>query len=105
MSLYHVTTDMCRKMARTGNSSSDESDTEVSGQWRRPPPSDDECDETITLKSHHLRSLQRDPNIVLNIRVMMLLCNNKNSHYYRNDNKSVSAFIPHCVCLLLRCIS
>ena len=62
--------DMCRKMARTGNSSSDsESDSEVAGRWRRPPPSDDECDDAVMLKSHQLRSVQRDNNIVLNIRV------------------------------------
>ena len=69
-------TEMCRKMARTGDGSSDsESDTEVAGRWRRPPPSDDECDETITLKSHHLCSLQRDTNIVLNIRVLLAILN------------------------------
>jgi len=66
--------DMCRKMARTGNSSSDsESDSEVASRWRRPPPSDDECDDALMLKSHQLRSLQRDSNIVLNIRVMTAL--------------------------------
>jgi len=61
---------MCRKMARTGDSSSD-SDSEVTGRWRRPLPSDDECDDAIMLKSHQLRSVHRDPNIVLNIRVMI----------------------------------
>jgi len=61
---------MCRKMARTGDSSSD-SDSEVAGGWRRPLPSDDECDDAIVLKSHQLRSIQRDSNIVLNIRVMI----------------------------------
>jgi len=61
---------MCRKMARTGDSSGDsDSDGDVS-RWRRPPPSDDECDDAIVLKSHQLRSGQRDSNIVLNIRVM-----------------------------------
>ena len=66
--------DMCRKMARTGNSSSDsESDGEVTGRWRRPPPSDDECDDAIMLKSHQLRSHQRDSNIVLNIRVVIIV--------------------------------
>jgi len=67
-------TDMCRTMARTGDRSSDsESDSEVAGRWCRPPPSDDECDDAIMLKSHQLRSLQRDSNIVLNIRVMIAL--------------------------------
>jgi len=80
--------DMCRKMARTGDSSSeDEADTEVGGgRWRRPPPSDDECDETITLKSHHLRSLQRDPNIVLNIRVRLPSVMTKCRHHYYCNN-------------------
>jgi len=67
---------MCRKMARTGDNTSDSegSDTEAGGRWRRPLPlSDDECDDAVTLKSHHLRSLQRDQNIVLNIRVYTAL--------------------------------
>jgi len=82
-------TDMCRKMARTGDSSSDaDSDTEVAGRWRRPPPSDDECDETITLKSHHLRSLQRDSNIVLNIRVMLTFLMTKHCHHRNRDKWS-----------------
>jgi len=67
-------TDMCRKMARTAGDSSDDSDSDVdgTGRWRRPPPSDDECDDAITLKSYQLRSSQRDANIVLNIRVIVV---------------------------------
>ena len=66
--------DMCRKMARTGDSSSDsESDGDGTGRWRRPPPSDEECDDAIMLKSHQLRSHQRDSNIVLNIRVVIIV--------------------------------
>jgi len=59
-------------MARTGDSSDDsDSDGDIAvSRWRRPPPSDDECDDAIVLKSHQLRSSQRDSNIVLNIRVM-----------------------------------
>jgi len=65
---------MCRKMARTGDSSSDsESDGDGTGRWRRPPPSDEECDDAIMLKSHQLRSHQRDSNIVLNIRVVIIV--------------------------------
>jgi len=58
-------------MARTGDSASDsDSDSELAGRWRRPLPSDDECDDAITLRSHDLRAIARDSNIVLNIRVM-----------------------------------
>jgi len=70
--MLSVVTDMCRQMARTRDSSSD-SDSDSASCWRRPPPSDDECDDAIMLKSHQLRSLQRDPNIVLSIRVMIAL--------------------------------
>ena len=78
-------TDMCRKMARTGDCSSDDSDSEVAGRWHRPLPSDDECDDAIMLKSHQLRSRQRDSNIVLNIRVMtaVVMINSKVLREYK----------------------
>jgi len=87
-------TEMCRKMARTGDNSSDsESDSEVAGRWHRPPPSDDECDDAITLKSHQLRSLQRDSNIVLNIRVMWTKhLNSNNNNNNMSDLGSVRIF-------------
>jgi len=76
---------MCRKMARTGDSSDDsDSGGDVgAGRWRRPPPSDDECDDAIVLKSHQLRSVQRDSNIVLNIRVMKAHARTHSFLFYR----------------------